>query len=363
MSEPRQARLTIDLDAVAENLAVLRAEAPGVEIAPVVKSDGYGLGAAPVTRRLWSEGCRGFFVARLAEGEALRRALGPDRPARIYVLDGVTAGSAARLLAADLTPVVASLPQAAAASAAARAAGRRWPVALHVDTGMNRQGLTPDEARALVQSPDGLRDLDVVLLMSHLGSASTPSDPRNAEQLARFQAVAPLFPEARKSLAASAGLFLGEPYRFDVARPGISLYGGGPEDRPDPRLKAVATLTAPILDIRNLRPGDRVGYGAAVTLDRPVRAAIVAAGYTDGVIRAAMGDGFAWCRGARRRLIIVTMDLLAIDLGDADAQVGDPVELLGPNAPLDDLAAAAGTVAHEVLVRLSARAERVYLGS
>jgi len=79
-------------------------------------------------------------------------------------------------------------------------------------------------------------------------------------------------------------------------------------------------------------------------------------------LRAAAGQGHAWFAGALRPLLMVNMDLAAIDLGDAAAQVGDEVELLGPNALLDDLAAAAGTVAHEVLVRLSRRAERIYLG-
>lgn len=362
MAPAPRATLTVDLDALAHNHTVLKAEAgPTAEVAPVVKSDGYGLGAGPVARRLHAEGARSFFVARLDEGEVLRADLGPDRPARIFVLDGLNPGTAPRLAAARLTPVLATLPQVAAATAWAAAQGS-LEVALHVDTGMNRQGLTPDQARALTDAPGRLRGLNIVLLMSHLGSATEPEDPRNAAQLAAFEALRPLFPAVPASLAASAGVFLGPDYRLDMVRPGVSLYGGGPCDRPDPRLKAVARLTAPILDIRNLRPGDRLAYGRQYTADRPVRVAIVAAGYTDGVIRAGNAGGYAWAAGARRPLLAVTMDLLAIDLADAQVTVGDMVELLGPNAHLDDLAAAAGTVAHEVLVRLSRRAERVYLG-
>ena len=360
MHPPDRARLTIDLDALAHNHAVLRAEAAGAEVAPVVKSDGYGLGAGPVARRLHAEGARSFFVARLDEGEALRAALG-GRDARIYVLDGLTAGAAPRLVAAGLTPVITTLPQLTAASAWAVANGP-LSVALHVDTGMNRQGLAPEQARLLAQAPDRLRGLDVVLLMSHLGSASEPDDPRSAAQLAAFQALRPLFPQARASLAASAGVFLGPDYRFDMVRPGVSLYGGGPFERPDPRLKAVARLTAPILDIRNLTPGDRLAYGRMFTADRPVRVAVVGAGYTDGVFRAAYGRGYAWAGGARRPLLAVTMDLVVIDIADAPLTVGEPVELLGPSALLDDQAAAAGTVAHEVLSRIGSRAERVCTG-
>jgi alanine racemase len=362
MPDPAQARLTLDLGALAHNHSVLANEAQGAEVAPVVKADGYGLGAGPIARRLWTAGARSFFVARLAEAEALRADLGGERPATIYVLDGMTAGSGPRLMAADLTPVISSLPQVAAAAVWAASLGRPWRVALHVDTGMNRQGLTPGEARALAQAPDGVRGLDVALVMSHLGSASEPADPRNAQQLGRFLEVRALFPEARASLAASAGIFLGPDYHFDMVRPGVSLFGGGPLERPDGRLAAVARLTAPVLDIRNLQRGDRLGYGAAFTADRPIRIAVLGAGYADGVIRSARAGGYAWHGGARRALLIVNMDICAIDLGEAEARVGDEVELLGPGALLDDLATAAGTVAHEVLVRLSRRAERHYVG-
>ncbi|THD65394.1 alanine racemase [Phenylobacterium sp.] len=362
MADTAAARLTIDLDALAHNHAVLCAQVNGAEVAPVLKSDAYGLGAGPVGRRLWAEGARRFFVARASEGEALRAALTPDRPATIYVLDGMTEGSAARLAAAGLTPVLCSLSQIALATAQATRDGRSLPVALNIDTGMSRQGLTAEETRAVVQSLDRLRGLEVNLVMSHLGSAAEPDNPRNARQLSSFLDAKAHFPRARASLSASAGIFLGADYRFDLVRPGISLFGGGALERPDARLRAVAALTAPILDVRNLRPGDVVGYGDSVRIETPTRVAVVAAGYTDGVIRAARGAAHAWFAGAPRRILIINMDILVIELGDTCAEMGDPVELLGSNSLLDDLAAAGGTVAHEILVRLSRRAERVYVG-
>ena len=363
MPSPSSARLTIDLDALAENYATLKTEAAGAEMAPVLKADGYGLGAEPIGRRLWAEGARRFFVARLAEGEALRSALGPARPATIHVLDGFTQGTGPRLAAADLTPVLTSLPQIDAAQTFAAQSGLDLGVGLHVDTGMNRQGLTPDEARAIAQSPDRIRGLGIELIMSHLGSATEPAHARSAVQLALFQPIRRLFPDAVASLSASAGIFLGPDYRFDLVRPGVSLYGGGPEERPDGRLRAVATLEAPILDIRNIAAGEMVGYGSGVVVDRPTRVAIVEAGYADGVLRTAKGRGRGWFAGELRPLVIVTMDLIAVDIGDAPARPGQWIELMGPHALVDDLAAAAGTVAHECLVRLGDRAERVYLGS
>jgi alanine racemase len=251
----------------------------------------------------------------------------------------------------------------AAASAWGTGRGTPFPVALQIDSGMHRQGISPEEAQALAQSRDRLRGLDLGLVVSHLGSASRPKDGRNSNQLARFLQARKLFPEARASLAASAGVFLGPDYRFDQVRPGVSLYGGGPTDRPDARLKAVATLEAPILDIRQVAAGEIVGYGSNPAMTRPARVAVVGAGYADGVIRQTRRGGMAWAAGALRSLLSVDMDLTIIDLGDAQASIGDLVELVGPHVLLDDVAAAAKTVAHEVLVRLSRRAERVYLGA
>ena len=344
------ATLTLNLGALAYNLSVIREAAPGAEVAAVVKADAYGLGAGPISRRLWTEGVRSFFVARLSEGEALRGELA-ERDAAIYVLDGLLPGTAERLAAKRLIPVLSTLAQVQTAIA-----DEGLPVALQIDTGMNRQGVPLDAVRALVGDLTRL-----TLIMSHLGSATDPSEARNPEQLVRFRAAHALFPNIRASFAASAGAFLGADYRYDMVRAGISLYGGGPEERADSRLRAVATLTAPILDIRDLNAGDRVGYGTMFAADRPMRIAVVGAGYADGFLRAAAGRASVWCVGALRRVLTVNMDLMTVDLGLSEASVGDMVELIGPNAALDDLAAASNTVAHEVLVRLSTRAERVYM--
>ncbi len=359
---PTAARLTIDLDALAANYNVLCEIAGGVEAAPVVKADGYGLGAALVAGRLWREGARQFFVARLSEGVALRSALGPDRPAVIYVLDGYVAGAGPALIAANLTPVLSSLDQVKQSEIWAESLGFKPSIALQVDTGMNRQGLTPQGLIDLVQGPDPLANLDLKLIMSHLGSATLPSDSRSAEQLTKFRPLRALFPQVPASLAASAGIFLGRDYHFDLVRPGISLFGGGPKERPDPRLKAVATFEAPICDIRCVDAGETIGYGPETVLSKPTRLAVIAAGYADGLLRFSKGKAFAWFKGALRPIVSVTMDLTSVDIGDTPAAPGEWVEVMGNNAHIDRLATAAKTVAHECLVRISARADRVIVG-
>jgi alanine racemase len=349
-----ESRLLIDLDALAHNHAVLGATA-GAEVLPVAKADGYGLGAVPVARRLAAEGARTFYVARISEGETLRAAL-PG--VTILVLDGAPPGSAARLVAAALTPVLNSSEQVAYWAAE----GQGAPAALQVDTGMNRLGLAPEQASALAaQPPSSLR---LVHLLSHLACADDPDSPMNARQLAAFREVRDLFPDLSASFANSAGVFLGPDYAFDGVRPGISLYGGGPNGRPHPRLRAVATLEAAILQVRDVRPGETVGYGATFTADRPLRAAILAAGYADGLLRAGSNRGFGVLDGRRAPILgRISMDLIAVDVSDTPAQAGDRIQLLGPDAPIDEVAEAAGAIAYEFLVRLSPRLQRTYLGA
>jgi len=340
-------RLTLDLDALARNYAVLR-DTAGVEAAPAIKADGYGVGASEAALRLWDEGARSFHVARLTEGETLRAALG-ERPATIYVLDGPTPGSQNRLHAARLTPVINSLDQAAAWDGAA---------AIHIDTGMNRLGLTAAEAATLTGRPD------VVLVMSHLACAGKPADPMNALQLERFRAVRASFPQAPASLASSGGIFLGRDYAFDQVRPGISLFGGGPHDRPDARISTVVTLEAAILQMRQVPAGESIGYARAFTAERDLTVGILAAGYADGVPWSAHPGGLVWFEGALRRMVgRISMDMIAVDLtGCKTAKPGEMVELVGANLPVDDAAKAAGTTAYELLTRLSTRAERRFVG-
>jgi alanine racemase len=358
-----RARLTVDLDALAANYALFGRMAGSAEVAPVVKADGYGLGAAAVSRRLWAQGARSFHVARLEEGETLRADLGPERPARLYVLDGAPSGSAARLISANLIPVLNSPSQLEVYGAMARA-GAPLTCAMHIDTGMNRLGFRPEEIEALIAAPDRLSRLDIALVLSHLACADREEDRLNARQLGRLRQALRLLPGARASLANTGGVFLGEDFQLDMIRPGIGLYGGGPFGKPHHDIRPVATFEAPILDVRAVSAGETVGYGAAFEADRPLRVAIIAAGYADGVMRSSAPKGRVWFAGDYRRLLgRVSMDLIAVDVTGCEAAAPDAmVELLGPHVLLDDAAAAAGTVSYELLTRIGARAQRVYIG-
>jgi alanine racemase len=354
-----RARLLIDLDAIVANWRQLAAHAMGAKTAAVVKADAYGLGVGPIAQALLRAGCRILFVARLDEGIELR-SLAPQ--AQIYVLDGVGPGEAQTLAAHDLIPVLNHRGQIERWREEARRRGRPLPAALHVDTGMTRLGLPPNALLA-GRGPE-LDGLEPVLLMSHLACADEPQHPLNHHQLERFRALLRHFPGIPASLAASSGIFLGPKWHFDVVRPGAALYGVNPTPGRTNPMRPVVTLRAPIVQLHEIREPSTIGYGATRALTPGMRVATVAAGYADGILRAASDRAVA--RLGHYELPYlgrVSMDLLSIDVTALPPHLiheGVEVELIGGPDGIDRLAAAAGTIGYEVLTRLGRRAERCY---
>src|SRR6266536_285179 len=318
-----------------------------VECAAVVKGDGYGCGLEPVTRTLYRAGCRTFFVADIAEGRRVR-AVASD--AAIYVLNGVMPGSAQAFAADYLRPVINSTTELAEWDAFV---ARNWRggAALHVDTGMNRLGITVDEAVAIAPRLQS-ENHGFTLLMSHLACAEVPDHPMNDRQIRLFREVRLLYRGVSSSLANSSGIFLGGAAYCDLVRPGVAIYGVNPTPGKKNLMRPVVELKGRIIQVRTINKGDTVGYGAAFTATRPSRIAIVAVGYADGFLRssaAARGKPAAEVIVAGKRCPVagrVSMDLLAVDVSDlaeGAARRGDLATLIGDGGSVDDLAAAMGT--------------------
>ena len=356
-------RLTIDLTALADNWLSLARRARHAATSAVVKGDAYGVGLEPAARVLAEAGCHTFFVALPEEGFRLRDTV---RDAAIYVLGGLIDGSAELYASADLRPVLGSWPEIEE-WAAFRQSGGRTDCALHIDTGMNRLGLTLSEARQLTEHKAILATISPSLVMSHLACADTPDHPMNRKQVAAFRAVRVLLPDIPASLANSAGIMLGPEYHFDLVRPGIALYGGvAVEGAPNP-MRPVVTLEARVLEVREAKRGETVGYGGAGVLERNSRIAIVGAGYADGYhrITGLLGTSArAHIRGRDAPLVgRVSMDLIALDVTDIHGvERGDWAELFGAHVPVDEVAARAGTVGYEFLTGLGRRLARIYIG-
>ncbi|MFZ1415177.1 MAG: alanine racemase [Defluviicoccus sp.] len=368
--------LTIDLGAVVANWRLLRDRLrPGAGLGAAVKANAYGLGAREVTAALAEAGCRSFFVATLEEGIEVRAVLAAGaeataRPAAVYVLNGPLPGADEALIAHRLTPVLNSREDIAAWSAAARRREARLPAALHVDTGMARLGLPADELARLVDDPGLLAGIAPVLVMSHLACADQPEHPLNERQrqaLGRaLAALTPVLAPARPpvSLANSAGIFLGHPYHFDLARPGAALYGVQPlAGGPNP-MRPVVTLRARILQVRTVAPPATVGYGATYAVVQPSRIATVAVGYADGYLRSLSNRGRATVGAFEVPLVgRVSMDLITVDVSAVPAAIACPgafVELIGASQTVDAVAERAGTIGYEILTALGSRYARVY---
>ena len=343
--------LTIDLDAIVANWRALAAQAgQSVRTAAVVKADAYGLGAAKVAPALAAAGARTFFVALAAEGAALRPALGAG--CDICVLSGHMEGDTEAIAQAGLIPALNSVEQLTRHLEALPG----HPFAVQLDSGMSRLGLPPDHWHAVASTVLPARPR---LLMSHLACADEPEHPMNGQQLAQFHAMT-AGTGIPRSLAATGGILLGSSYHFDLVRPGIGLYGGAPFVQARP----VVQLALPVIQTRVIAPGTAVGYGASWRAARDTVLATVAAGYADGILRAAGRSGTLrlWA-GAQPCPVVgrISMDLITVDVTDLP-EVPEALDILCPAQGVDAVADLAGTIGYEILTSLGGRYTRDWRG-
>ena len=359
--------LSIDLGALARNWRALDKVSAGALTGAVVKADAYGTGIGPSSKALYAAGARFFFVATPDEGIAVRSAL-PE--AHIFVLDGLYPGAANLYVRQNLMPVIGSMPMLEEWLAKCLERSEAYASAFHFDTGMNRLGFRLNEASLVKQRIETL-GYAPQMIMSHLACADQPNHEKNRTQLALFGSVMAQFPGIPASLSNSAGLMTGRDYHFQMVRPGIALYGGrAVVGRKNP-MAPVVTLHVPILQVKEARTGETVGYGANYTLSRDSRLAIIAHGYADGFLRSASGSntrpGGKVVVNGRVCPVLgrVSMDTCIIDvteLGDNLPKPGEGVEVLGPTLSVDDQADAAGTIGYEILTSLKGRYTRNYVG-
>lgn len=340
--------LTIDLDAIAANWRALdRLSGQGVQTGAVVKADAYGLGVTRIARALAQAGARRFFVAAAEEGAAVRQALGPGP--QINVLSGHMAGDTEMISDLDLTPMLNSLEQITRHLEALP--GHAFGVQL--DTGMNRLGIEMLEWQAVAPI---LLDAGPVMLMSHLACADEPDHPMNLVQLEAFHEMTDGTGIPR-SFAATGGILLGPKYHFDLTRPGIGLYGG----RPFETAKQVVTLSIPVIQTREVQPGEAVGYSAAWEAEQVSTIATLAAGYADGLPRSLSNKAMLWDGQTPCPLVgRVSMDMITVDITHLP-EMPKALDILGPHQSVDELGDSAGTIGYEILTSLGTRYQRRYL--
>ncbi len=369
--------ITVDLDAIIANWRFLDSlSAPSTVTAGVVKANAYGLGADIIAPRLAAEGCKLFFVMSLDEGVQLRQNLRLNGfgGLPVFCLSGFHKGQEDAFLTYELSPVINDLSQVARLGTLGKFNDIAIPAALHIDTGMTRLGLTPDETHWLIDrlknGINALEGIDLVYLMSHLSSAETAGASSNFLQLEAFNAIRPLFAGARASLANSGGVLLDRSFHFDLTRPGIALYGAHPagtstSNKQSKSLQPVVSWDARVLQLRYASSGEAVGYGGTHVLTRNSLIATIGVGYADGYPRCLSGIASAQINGHLAPVIgRISMDSMALDVTDIpenSIRSANTASLLGQHYDTSLMATDAGTISYEILTGLGHRPARRYI--
>ena len=341
------ATATIDLNAIRHNWQKLRSMS-SKDTGAVVKANAYGLGLKQVAKALYDEGARIFFVATAEEGAELRSSLG--KTLEIYVFSGHMIGDTELIKNYNLVPLINSIEQLSRHYELLKE--KKFGVQL--DTGMNRLGIEPMEWETFKEHT---LSLNPVLIMSHLACADEPGHKMNATQLNTFRTLTNKI-NIKKSLAATGGILLGTEYHFDLTRPGIGIYGCSPMQNCLPVLK----IDIPVIQIRDIKSGETVGYGNTWTSTSKKRIATISAGYADGIFRIAGPETRLYFEEIGCPIVgRISMDLIGVDITSLNVEP-DKLELINSKQTVDKIAEGAGTIGYEFLTSLSHRYNRKYLG-
>jgi alanine racemase len=357
----------IDLDALAENIRLLKSRANGAALMAVVKANAYGHGAAAVARAALTAGADRLGVICIDEGEQLRRA-GITAP--ILVMGHTPAAEAQRLVDLSLTPTVVSCDMALALSRVAGERGIEVPVHLKVDTGLNRYGLSPSDAADLGRWLRDLGCIQVEGLFTHFASADEENKSYTVEQHRLFLSAAEQLDWVPIRHVSNTATLLDMPdLSLDMVRPGLGIYGCYPsrQVKRSLPLRPVLSLKSRVVSLTLLAPGETVSYGRTWTASRPSLIGLVMCGYGDGLPRALSNRGSLLVRGQRVPIVgRVCMDMCMADLTDIpDVAVDDEAVIIGcqgqEEISVDELAEICGTISYEILCGISARVPRLYL--
>ena len=349
---------TIDLSAIRHNYALAKSCAPARQAFAVVKANAYGHGAREVVSALPE--ADGFAVACLEEAGEVR---GLHGKARVLLLQGCFEAKE-YLMAAQLSLDVVVQNREQAEALLGCSLIRPLNVWLKLDSGMHRLGFSATELRAWHARLSGAEQVAELNLISHFACADLPGHPLNQAQLDCYRSLDELA-FTQRSLANSAAILTRPEAHLDWLRPGIMLYGASPfAERPAAELglKPAMTLSGNLIAVREVAAGESVGYGAGWVAQRPTRIGTISCGYADGYPRSAPAGTPVLVAGQRVPLVgRVSMDMLTVDLTSVpQAQVGTPVELWGAQLPVDEVAAACGTIGYELLSKVTARVPRRY---
>ena len=355
--------LEIDLKSICHNFKKIKKKvSKNCIVAATVKANAYGLGVEQVTKSLIKHKCKDFFVATLMEGIELRSY---NKSVHIYILNGLDVGKCSIYKKYKLIPVLNSIKQIREYETYQSKIKKSMDAIIHFDTGMSRLGLDEDETRKLINNRNNiLKKTNIKYIMSHLACGDDPKSKKNNEQLKTFREISKSFKNIKMTLANSAGILLGKNYHFDMVRPGISIYGGSAQKNEKNTYKHVIKLTAKLIQIRQIKKGSTVGYGATYKAKQKMTIGTISIGYADGLNRLFSNNMKCYYKNKEVNVIgRISMDLVTLDLSKfqkKDIQIKNRIEVINDQNNINQICMNIETIPYEILTNLGHRYSRKY---
>lgn len=352
----------VDLKAVRHNFCYFKQKLNHTTIAAVLKSNAYGLGYQQIAQVLIAEGCKDFFVATIEEGRELRCV---SKNINIYVLYGLYQNTEESFVTYNLIPVLNTYEQIKRWDQFGKMRSKKNPCVIHYDAGMSRTGLDYEDAENFIKNKDQFKHLDILYVMSHLSASEDVQNPLNKEQLEKFEKFSAHFPGVQQSLTATPALYMGKEFQKDMTRIGYGLYGfWNPHRQYD--LKNVLYVYSRIVQVRQSKKGDTVGYGATHTMQQDGVLATLSMGYADGYHRFLHNYKPYVCIDGHKAPLVgrISMDFCVVDVTHIPHDLiyeGAWVEMIGENILVDDLVFGTQFVPHEVPIHLGKRYHWEYI--
>lgn len=355
--------LYINISTILNNYFVIKNIASQSIIIPVVKADAYGLGALIIVEALIKHGCNDFFTSSLEEAVSLR--INTNNHINIFVLNGVYQNNYKEFIKYNITPVLNNLYQINIWQEHAYNSNILLPAIIHVNTGINRLGLSEQEFRDIINNRDLIKNIKLIYIISHLSISQDAQSSYNHMQLNIFKEYLKYFKNIKASISNSHAVFLGKEYHLDMIRLGAMLYGINPLQKSN-MIKNPIKLESTIIHLQNIPKNSYIGYDMSFKTTRQSTIATIPIGYADGYPRSGSNKAFVYISGYKSPIVgFISMDLMTIDVTDIPFNqvfIGQKVELINDNYTPSNLANDANTVGYEILTRLKeGRYNRIYV--
>ncbi|MCV6599482.1 MAG: alanine racemase [Alphaproteobacteria bacterium] len=353
-------KIIIDKNAIRYNTSVIKKKtSKKAKISAVIKANAYGVGGQKIAPLLYQEGIRDFFVAHFKEAKNIKRSL-KFKKANIYILYDFAEDNYKNIIRKAFIPVL-NTPEDIILW---HKVAKNKPCVIHLDTGLSRLGIDEEKIKSL-RNQNIFEELNIAYVMSHFSSANIEDSSACEREYKEFRRLVKYFPKGTKlSIANSGGIFRNKKYHLDMVRAGRTFYGLSPLYNENNELKSAISLKANVLQIKEVKKGQKIGYLGTYKAKKNGKIAIVNIGYADSLLRGHSNNGFLYFKGQKLPIIgLISMDVATVDISNLkneEIKQGDFLEVLGENQSVDELGSCANTNGCEILTKLSTRYDWIF---